>query len=56
MDGQRYNISTTVHTLSGYSAYADQTDLLRFIKGVRKQPKESRLVHGDELASYFLNQ
>ena len=31
----------------GYSAHADQADLLRFVSGMRCTPREVRVVHGD---------
>lgn len=54
LDGQRLTINAGVYTLSGYSAHADQAGLLRFIKGMRKQAKEIRLVHGDQSAKLQL--
>ncbi|WP_040291460.1 MBL fold metallo-hydrolase RNA specificity domain-containing protein [Alishewanella agri] len=47
IDGQRIDIKAEVLTLSGYSAHADQQGLTRFIKGMRKRPKQVRIVHGD---------
>ena len=46
LDGRRYTIEAGVHTGAGYSAHADQRALLQFVKGMRKQPREIRLVHG----------
>lgn len=56
LDGQRFTIRAGVHTIGGYSAHADQADLLRFVKGMRHQPQEVRLVHGDESAKRQLQQ
>ena len=36
-----------VHTIGGYSAHADQNDLLAFIQGIPQAPKEIRLIHGE---------
>ena len=47
LDGRKYDISAGVHHLSGYSAHADQTDLIRFVDGFEEKPKEIRLVHGE---------
>lgn len=47
LDGQRYRIRARVHRISGYSAHADQRDLLRFIGRMRALPGEVRLVHGE---------
>jgi len=45
--GTRYSIRARVETISGYSAHADQKDLLRFVKRMRQWPKTIHLVHGD---------
>jgi len=47
LDGQRITIRAAVHTLGGYSAHADQKDLLNFIGRMRHKPRQIRLVHGD---------
>ena len=46
-DGHRYGICAGVYTLSGYSAHADQQNLVSFVRRMRVRPKEIRLVHGD---------
>ncbi len=50
LDGKRYDIRAQVHTLSGYSAHADQRNLVDFVRRMRHRPKEVRLVHGDKSA------
>nr|WP_281244103.1 MBL fold metallo-hydrolase RNA specificity domain-containing protein [Ectothiorhodospira marina] len=40
-------IRAGVHTIGGYSAHADQDDLLDFIQGIPTPPQEIRLVHGE---------
>ncbi len=47
IDQQRINIRAEITTLGGYSAHADQTSLVRFITGMRKWPKQVRLIHGE---------
>ncbi|MEF8729760.1 MAG: MBL fold metallo-hydrolase [Accumulibacter sp.] len=54
LDGQRYPIRAAVHTLGGYSAHADQKDLLNFIGRMRRPPRQVRLVHGEESAKRAL--
>lgn len=54
LDGDRYEIKAGIHTLSGYSAHADQIDLINFIKRMRKPPQEVRLIHGDDEAKQTL--
>ena len=53
-DGQRYAIRAGIHTLGGYSAHADQKDLLNFIGRMRNRPRQVRLVHGDAAAKEAL--
>jgi metallo-beta-lactamase family protein len=36
-----------VHTISGYSAHADQSNLVNFIKRIRHKPEKVIIVHGD---------
>ena len=44
LDGERINIRAGVHTLSGYSAHADQASLTGFVRRIRKGPETVRLV------------
>ncbi|RUO26300.1 MBL fold hydrolase [Aliidiomarina minuta] len=53
MDGQRIWIKAQVYTLGGYSAHADQTELLDFIDA-DEPVKRVRLVHGDMPAKQAL--
>jgi metallo-beta-lactamase family protein len=50
LDGKRYDIRAGSHTMSGYSAHADQKDLLNFVARMRHKPKQIRIVHGDDAA------
>lgn len=56
LDGQRITIRAGVHTISGYSAHADQSDLVKFVKRIRKKPQQVVLVHGDNHAKTTLRQ
>ena len=56
LDGEKYPIRAAVHTIGGYSAHADQKDLLNFIRRMRRRPKLVRLVHGDAAAKAALQQ
>ena len=47
LDGERYQVRAGVTTISGYSAHADQTGLLNFVKQMRRWPHSIHLVHGD---------
>lgn len=54
IDGKKYPIKAQVHTISGYSAHADQKNLLDFVKRMRNKPQEIRIVHGDDEAKHAL--
>ena len=54
LDDERYTIKAGIHQLSGFSAHAGRSDLLRFVDGIRPAPEEIRLVHGDSGAKNAL--
>jgi metallo-beta-lactamase family protein len=54
LDNKRHDIRARVHSISGYSAHADQKNLLNFIKRMHKRPQCVRLVHGEPEAQYAL--
>lgn len=54
MDGKRYPIKARVETIGGYSAHADQKDLVNFVRGMKVLPNTIRIVHGDEEAKEML--
>jgi metallo-beta-lactamase family protein len=56
LDGKRYDIGAQIHTIGAYSAHADQSDLIRFIKRIRHKPREIRLVHGNQEAKASLKE
>jgi len=47
-------IRAEVHSLNGYSAHADQQDLLNFVRGMKQPPGEIVLVHGEAEAKEAL--
>ncbi|GGX80221.1 MBL fold hydrolase [Litchfieldella qijiaojingensis] len=54
LEGTRYTVRAGVESLGGYSAHADQRDLLNFIRRMKRWPREIRLVHGDSEAKQGL--
>ena len=56
LDGRRYQIAAGIHTISGYSAHADQRNLVDFVRRMRHYPEEVYLVHGDEQAKLALKE
>lgn len=53
-DGDRYPIKAEVHSISGYSAHADQQNLIDFVTGMNEPPGEVVLVHGERDAKASL--
>ncbi len=56
IDGQRYNIKAEIATIGGYSAHADQKDLVNFVKRMRNWPRQIRIVHGEDNARNTLRE
>ena len=54
IDGEKIIINAKVHTISGYSAHADQLGLINFVKRMRHQPQHIKIVHGDDDAKHAL--
>ncbi|BDM64202.1 MBL fold hydrolase [Shewanella sp. NFH-SH190041] len=54
LDDKRIDIKAGIHSISGYSAHADQKDLLSFVKGIRHKPSSIIIVHGDSEAKQAL--
>jgi metallo-beta-lactamase family protein len=50
LDGEQIVIRARIHTLSGFSAHADQDNLVNFVRRMRVPPSHIRLVHGEEEA------
>jgi metallo-beta-lactamase family protein len=50
LDGQRYPVRCQVETISGYSAHADQHNLVNFVRRMRRWPTQIRIVHGSDQA------
>ncbi|BDY04090.1 MBL fold metallo-hydrolase [Ferrimonas sp. YFM] len=49
-DDELVQVNAKIHSLSGFSAHADQPDLLRFVSGMALPPACIRLVHGSPVA------
>ncbi|MGR5413695.1 MBL fold metallo-hydrolase [Vibrio astriarenae] len=46
IDDEVVEVNAQIHSMSGYSAHADQEDLFRFIEGIDSGVKEVHLIHG----------
>ncbi len=47
LDGERLAIRAGVHMLSGYSAHADQGELIEWVRSMPEPPGRIKLVHGE---------
>ena len=56
LDNKCYEIAAAVHTISGYSAHADQKKLISFVTRMRYKPDEIYLIHGDSAAKLKLKE
>lgn len=54
INGKRLRIKAKIHTLSGYSAHADQQGLLDWVGAMPKMPGKIKLVHGEPSAQKSL--
>jgi metallo-beta-lactamase family protein len=54
IDGKRVDIKANIHSISGYSAHADQNGLVNFVKRMRHKPSHIKIVHGDDDAKQAL--
>ena len=50
LNGREARIKAGVHTLSGYSAHADQKGLLDWVARMPEKPGRIKLVHGEPKA------
>ncbi|TKB46478.1 MBL fold metallo-hydrolase [Ferrimonas sediminicola] len=50
IDNEPIQVNAQIHSLSGFSAHADQPDLVRFVSGMTLPPTTIRLVHGTPMA------
>ena len=50
LDGLERTVRAGVHTLSGYSAHADQQGLLEWVAAMPQRPQTIKLVHGEATA------
>jgi metallo-beta-lactamase family protein len=56
LNEKRVDIQAGVHTISGYSAHADQDGLIHFATAMQKPPSVIKLVHGDQYSKNVLQE
>ncbi len=54
LDRKKVFIRANIHKLSGYSAHADQQDLLNWVKAMPVKPETIKLIHGEPEAHQAL--
>ncbi|TFH72292.1 MBL fold metallo-hydrolase [Gammaproteobacteria bacterium LSUCC0112] len=47
MDGAAIEVNAMIRSIGGYSAHADQKDLLNFVRRMRRWPSHIRIIHGE---------
>ncbi|MEX0740620.1 MAG: MBL fold metallo-hydrolase [Pseudohongiella sp.] len=50
IDGEQVAVRCPITSIGGYSAHADQQDLLDFVSGMQQWPEQIRIVHGERRA------
>ena len=56
LDGEQIPVRAGVESVGGYSAHADQQNLLTFVRGMRNWPGQIRVVHGNDEARKTLGE
>ena len=49
--GRSVPVRATVVTLDGFSAHADRDEILRWLEGFRRGPRQVHVVHGEPQAA-----
>lgn len=49
--GEEYSLKASVVSINGFSAHADRSELMEWTGHIRKRPKQTFVVHGEEEAS-----
>ena len=52
--GELINVAANIYSLQGFSAHADQTGLLNWVKGITGKPRRVFIVHGESSESKAL--
>lgn len=56
LDGEDIEVRALIRSIGGYSAHADQKDLLNFVKRMRRRPSHIRIIHGERRARESLRE
>jgi len=56
MFGQMVTVRAKIKTIDGFSAHADQSEIMRWLQGFEKAPRRTYVVHGDPKAAAALAQ
>ena len=54
MHGQEISVNAKVETLDGLSAHADRDEILKWLSGFKKSPKQTYIVHGESKSTESL--
>ena len=56
MFGEMVPVRAKIKTIDGFSAHADQAEILRWLQGFERAPKKTYVVHGEPKAAASLAQ
>ncbi len=56
LDDREIEVKAMIRSIGGYSAHADQKDLVNFLKRMRKWPSHVRIIHGEARARAALKE
>jgi metallo-beta-lactamase family protein len=56
MFGQMIPVRATIRTIDGFSAHADQAEILRWLQGFERSPQKTFIIHGEPKAANSLAQ
>jgi metallo-beta-lactamase family protein len=54
LEGEHIEVKAMIRSIGGYSAHADQKDLLNFVSRMRRWPSLIRIIHGERKARQTL--
>ena len=54
MFGQMVSVRAKIKSIDGFSAHADQSEIMRWLQGFEKAPEKTYVIHGEPKAAAAL--
>ena len=54
--GVDYPVRAKIHVIDGFSAHGDYSEILRWLRGFKRAPRQTFLVHGEPKAMEAMRQ